>query len=108
VTKQKFITQIKATIKECWEKNPEGHKSLENAIIWTSCYFQATEMHESYKIKDWAHILKDGFTPVNTVEDALEYWGDIFESAENSAEAKRFLRDEVNKIKSFYGIKEKE
>jgi hypothetical protein len=80
MTKKKFLNAIEKVIQQGWKNNPKGCKTNKEALIWTSCYLQAEELHETMTLKDWAEFLRNGFTAVDTRTEALRYWNDIYDN----------------------------
>lgn len=53
-----------------WEAN--GHGSADAALIWFLAYKNAEDARDSYDLKDWAELFRDGLRPM-TISD-VETW----------------------------------
>lgn len=102
----KWTTQsLAAAIKKFTEDHVEKGKErdYEREARWFIAYHVAQEMHECYKIKDWADLLINGIPPLgeSDVDEYLNPEG----MGENGDETQPMDRkDLMVMIRGFYGI----
>lgn len=83
-------------------------KTPEDAAYWFVAYQQAFQMHECYRIKDWAHLLLDGCDPVKGRPERVTDWLECALDPENEigedglSHEDRLLKD----LKLHFGIRE--
>lgn len=108
--KSQFLDLIKETIRVGYEsKKKDGwdKKSFEDALIWTSCWFEAEEMLDVHSTKDWAELLLNGRGATDTVEKALEYFESTYDGCGDDPEdIKTATKAMVLKTRIFWNLSE--
>lgn len=96
MTTKSLAQAIRKYTKGCLEDKPEAERDYEQEARWFAAYQIASDMYETYTIKDWAHFVLNGMERL-TETDVLEHFNDPDEGPMSRLEI-------MHQIRNFYGV----